>query len=157
MLCNEMRIMTLLSVFLIWGVQPSLGQQVVDNWKITPGGAKSATMTLANPSTTLKIESDFEITVDAGGAATNGIIHFKSGFQRPMTPEEVEFYFSEFNGDNAYWDFREGQGSVATFAFGSDPIPQNFVGQQLRALSKEGKYYIGILSLLPTSPDWFRT
>jgi hypothetical protein len=144
-------------VFMIVGAQLLFGQQVVDNWKITPNSdGKSATMTFENPSTYLKIESDLEIAVDASGTPASGSIHFKSGFKRAMTPGETVFYFSEFNGDNVYWDFREKQGSIVSYTVGPDPVvPQNFAGQQVRAISKDGKFYIGILSLLPSSPDWF--
>jgi hypothetical protein len=157
MLCNMMKTVTPAGVFMIIWVQMLFGQQVVDNWKISPNAdGKSATMTFENPSTYLKIESDLEIAVDAGGTATSGSIHFKNGFKRAMTPGEAVFYFSEFNGDNAYWDFREKQGSLASYTVGPDPVvPQNFVGQQVRVISKDGKFYIGVLSLLPNSPDWF--
>ena len=157
MLCKVMKTMTFVGVFGIMGTQLLFGQQVVDNWKITPNpDGKSATMAFENPSTFLKIEADLEIAVDASGTATNGSIHFKNGFKRAMTPGETVFYFSEFNGDNAYWDFREKQGSIVSYTVGPDPVvPQNFAGQQVRAISKDGKFYIGILSLLPSSPDWF--
>jgi hypothetical protein len=132
------------------------GQQTIDNWAITAGGdGKAVTMTYANPATYLKIESDLELSVDAAGSAGSGSIHFKNGVARAMTPGEVAFYFSEYRGDNAYWDFREKQNSITSLAFTADAIPQNFAGQQARAISKQGKDYIGVLSLLPGSPDWF--
>ena len=72
-----------------------------------------------------------------------------------MTPGEVAFYFSEYKGEIAYWNFRQGQGSVVSITSGVDPIPSNMVGQQVRTISKDGVNYFGTLSLLPTSPDWF--
>jgi hypothetical protein len=138
------------------GTQGAFAQQAIDNWSIAPGpDGKAVTMTYANPGTYLKIEADLVLSVDAAGTPASGIIHFKDGVQRAMTPAEVAFYFTEYSGGNAYWDFREKQGSVVKFDFGSDAIPQNFVGQQVRAISKVGKEYIGIMSLLPNSPDWF--
>lgn len=157
MLSNSIRTMMFFGVLVIMGTQLLYGQQVVDNWKITPNpDGKSATMAFENPSTYLKIEADLEIAVDANGTAASGSIHFKNGYKRAMTPGETAFYFSEFNGDNAYWDFREKQGSVVNYTVGPDPVvPLSFVGQQVRAVSKDGKFYIGIISLLPSSPDWF--
>lgn len=137
-------------------VQPALAQRDFDKWKISPSAdGKAASMAYANPATYLKIESDLQMTVDAGGTATSGTIHFTNGFQRSMTPGEVAFYWSEFKGDIAYWDFRQAQGSIASFTSGTDPIPQNFVGQQVRVISNAGKFYIGILAMVPGSPDWF--
>jgi hypothetical protein len=156
MLCNVVRTVTPVVIFVIMGAQLLFGQQVVDNWKITPNAdGRSAVMIFENPSTYLKIESDLEIAVDAAGTATRGTIHFTNGFQRAMTPQEVAYYLFNFDGDNAYWDFREKQGSIVSFASGSDPIPQDIVGKQVRAISEAGKFYIGILSLVPNSPDHF--
>jgi hypothetical protein len=143
-------------LFLLAAASVVFSQQVVDNWKISVGtDGKSATIVYSTPATALNIESDFEISVDGTGAATSGNIKFKSGLQRQMTPGEVAFYFSEYKGEMAYWDFRQGQGTVVTITSGIDPIPANFVGQQVRAISKDGINYFGMLSLLPTSPDWF--
>ncbi|HUI94076.1 MAG TPA: hypothetical protein VLX68_17690 [Chitinivibrionales bacterium] len=153
-----MKFMTPCGAFLILGFQLLFGQQVVNNWKITPGGnGRAATMVFADPSTYLKIEKDLELTVDAGGTATSGTIHFKSGFQRAMTPEEVGFYYSEFKGDNAYWDFMAQQGGVAVFTFGRDPVPPEFIGQKVRIISQDGMRYIGILSQVPppSTGDWY--
>jgi hypothetical protein len=156
MSCNMMRSTTIVGTLIITGAQLLFGQQIVDNWKITPNpDGKSATMAFENPSTYLKIESGLEVAVDASGTPTSGTIQFKNGFKRAMTPGETVFYFSEFNGDNAYWDFRKSQGGIVIYTVGPDPIPQNFVGQMVRAISKDGKFYIGVLSLLPSSPDWF--
>jgi hypothetical protein len=142
--------------FLFAGSQIASAQQVVDNWKVSVGtDGKSATLVYSNPATSLNIESEFGITVDGTGAATNGNVKFKSGLQRQMTPGETAFYFSENKGDVAYWNFRSGQGTVTSITSGIDPIPSGFVGQQVRAISKDGVNYFGILSLLPTSPDWF--
>ncbi len=140
----------------IFGAQAAFGNESVDNWTIAPAGdGKAVTMTYANPATYLKTESDIELSVDASGAATSGAIHFKDGVQRPMTPGEMSFYYVEYSGNNAYWDYRQKQGGVESYDFAANAIPQNFVGQQVRAFSKAGKNYIGVLSLLPSSPDWF--
>jgi hypothetical protein len=142
--------------FLLAAASVVSSQQIVDNWKFTVGSdGKSATIAYSNPTTYLSVETQFEISVDGAGAANSGTIKFKNGFQRQMTSGEVAFYYSEYKGDIAYWDFRQGQGTVVSLTSGIDPIPSNFVGQQIRAISKEGMNYIGTLSLLPTSPDWF--
>ncbi|HUI91754.1 MAG TPA: hypothetical protein VLX68_05845 [Chitinivibrionales bacterium] len=134
----------------------AFGQQTFDGWAITPAqDARAATMTYANPSTYLKIESDFVISVDAAGAPASGIIHFKNGFQRAMTAEEIAYYYPEYGGINAYWDFRDKQGTISTFDFATDAIPQTFVGRQVRVISKAGKQYIGLLNLQPSTPGWF--
>jgi hypothetical protein len=150
------RIPILVFSFLILSSQLLFSQQTVDSWKITPGtDGKSATMVFSNPATNLNIESDLDITVDGTGAATSGAIKFKTGLQRQMTPGEVVFYFTEYKGDNAYWNFRQGQGSVVSFTSSTDAIPVGFIGSQVRVFSKDGVIYIGTLSSLPTSPDWF--
>jgi hypothetical protein len=142
--------------FLLAATSVVWSQQVVDSWKFTVGAdGKSTTIGYSTPVTYLNIESEFEISVDGAGAANSGSIKFKNGFQRQMTSGEVAFYFTEYKGDIAYWNFRQAQGTVVSITSGIDPIPANFVGQQVRAISKEGVNYIGILSLLPTSPDWF--
>jgi hypothetical protein len=156
MLGSKKKTMASMMVFLLAVASAVCSQQVVDNWKVSVGtDGKSATIVYSNPVTTLSIESEFEISVDGTGAATSGNIKFKNGFQRPMTSGEVAFYYSEYKGDIAFWDFRQGQGTVASITSGIDPIPTNYVGQQVRAISKDGMNYIGTLSLLPTSPDWF--
>jgi hypothetical protein len=142
--------------FLVCGSQAIFAQQVIDNWKITPtADGKSATMACTNPNTNLSVEAEIEISVDGAGAATAGTIKFKSGLQRPMTPGEVAFLFVECKAENAYWNFRQNQGSITNITSGIDPLPTGFVGQQVRAISKEGANYFGTLSMLPSSPDWF--
>jgi len=141
---------------LLAGASVVFPQQAVGNWKILAGtDGKAATMSCANPATTLNIETEFDVSVDNTGAPTSGSIKFKNGFQRQMTAGEVAYYFSDLKGDIAYWDFRMGQGTVTSITSGIDPLPTNFVGQQVRAISKDGVNYIGVLSLLSTSPDWF--
>ena len=143
-------------LFLLATASMVCSQQVIDNWKITAGAdGKSATIACSNPTTSLNNESEFEISVEGTGTANSGNIKFKNGFQRQMTPGEVAFYFSEYKGEIAYWNFRQGQGSVVSITSGVDPIPSNMVGQQVRTISKDGVNYFGTLSLLPTSPDWF--
>jgi hypothetical protein len=142
--------------FLLAAASVVCSQQIIDNWKFTVGAdGKSATIAYSTPTTYLSVETQFEISVDGAGAANSGTIKFKNGFQRQMTAGEVAFYFFEYKGDIAYWDFRQGQGTVVSITSGIDPIPSNFVGQQVRAISKDGMNYFGTLSLLPTSPDWF--
>jgi len=137
-------------------IQSLFAQEIIDNWTIVAGSdGRSVTMTYANPATFLKIESNLEVSVDATGLAVSGVVHFNNGVSRAMTSGEVPYYVVEYGGDNAYWDFRQKQGSVSAYDFGAGDIPQNFVGRQVRALSKAGKQYIGILSMLPASPDWF--
>jgi hypothetical protein len=157
MLGTRKKTMTsMMMMFLLAAASVVCSQQVVDNWKVSVGtDGKSATMIYSNPVTTLSIESEFEITVDGTGAATSGNIKFKNGYQRQMTSGEAAFYYSEYKGDIAFWDFRQGQGTVASITSSIDPIATNFVGQQVRAISKDGINYIGTLSLLSTSPDWF--
>jgi hypothetical protein len=145
-----------MTLFVLTAAAVVCSQQVVDNWKISVGtDGKSAAISFSSPATTLNIESEFEISVDGTGAATSGNIKFKSGFQRQMTPGEVAFYFNDYKGNIAYWDFRLGQGTVNSLTSGIDPISSNFVGQQVRVISKDGVNYFGTLSLMPTSPDWF--
>ena len=82
-----------------------------------------------------------------------------------MTAGEIAFYFMEHKADNAYWDFRDNLGSITKFTSATDPLPVNFLGQQVRVISKEGVHYIGILSPLAkraidpesasNNPDWF--
>jgi hypothetical protein len=130
-------------------VEMSFAQKVIGVWSVTSGpDGKSATMVYANPATTLKVESEFSLTVDPMGNPTSGAIKFKNGFQREMTAGEVAFYFMEHKADNAYWDFRDNLGSITKFTSATDPLPTNFYGQQVRVISKEGVHYIGILSPL---------
>ena len=147
-------------------VEMSFAQKVVGVWSVTSGpDGKSVSMVYANPATTLKVESEFSLTVDPMGNPTSGTIKFKNGFQREMTAGEVAFYFMEHKADNAYWDFRESQASVTKFTSATEPLPINFLGQQVRVISKEGVHYIGVLSPLAkraidpeaasNNPDWF--
>jgi hypothetical protein len=144
------------SMISLFFVRSLFAQETIDNWTIVPGSdGRSVTMTYANPATFLKIESNLEVSVDATGLAVSGVVHFNNGVSRAMTSGELPYYVMEYGGDNAYWDFRQKQGSVSTYDFGAGDIPRNFVGRQVRVLSKAGKQYIGILSMLPASPDWF--
>jgi hypothetical protein len=130
--------------------------QQPEAWKIVPNAdGKSVAMTYANPPTSLSIESELNLSVDASGAALNGSIKFKSGLTRPMSPEEVAFYYNSYKGEASYWNFRQTQGSVSIVTLGIDPIPNSFYGQYVRAISKDGMSYFGTINSLPTSPDWF--
>ena len=148
-----------LAIFMLMETHPLFSQQVIDNWVISPGSdGKTATIVDSNPITYLKIEKDLQISVEANGIAASGLIHFKDGVQRTMTPGEVRYYFDEFGGQNAYWDFREKHGSITRFILDSDTtLPQACLGKQVRAISKVGKNYIGIYSIMPppSTGDWF--
>jgi hypothetical protein len=156
MAINNKRIPILVFSFLAMSFQLLFSQQTVDVWKITPGtDGKSAVMVYSNPGTTLNIELEINVSVDGTGSATSGTIKFKTGPQRQMTPGEVGYYFTEYKGDNAYWNYKQGQTSVVSFTSSTDPIPVGFIGSQVKVFSKDGVIYFGTLSTLPSSPDWF--
>ena len=144
-------------LFLVCIAVPSLlAQQTIDNWKIVPGtDGRAATMQFANPQSTMRIEAQLEIVVDATAMPSSGTLTFKSGFSRPMTPGEVAFYWTEYKGDNAYWNWRGTQSSTTKFSSMTDPIPTGFIGGQARVLSVDELRYIGILSALTNNIDWF--
>jgi hypothetical protein len=153
------KIFVFLVIFTLTETHPLFSQQIFDNWVITPGSdGKTATIVYSDPITYLKIEKDLEMSVDGNGTATGGTIHFRNGFKRAMTLGEVTYYFNEFGALNAYWDFREKQGSIDKYNLDSDTtLPLACVGKQVRAIFKTGTKYIGTYSIIPppSTGDWF--
>jgi hypothetical protein len=140
----------------VWFCLPAFGQQVFDNWKITPGAdGKSATMTYMNPTTQLSIESEFDIDVDNAGEPVKGTIKLKTGLQRAMSTEEVVFYLEQYKGDQAYWDFAQAQAKINSFTSQTDQITFSFLGRKSRVLTTENAAYIGTLGVNANMPTWF--
>jgi hypothetical protein len=140
----------------VWFCLPAFGQQVFDNWKITPAAdGKSATMTYMNPTTQLAIESELDIDVDNAGEPVKGTIKFKTGLQRAMSTEEVVFYLEQYKGDQAYWDYAQAQGKTTSFTSQTDQIPFGFLGRKTRVLTTENTVYIGTVSQNANTPAWF--
>jgi hypothetical protein len=93
--------------------------------------------------------------VDNAGVPTKATVIFKTGLQRAMSPEEVGFYWSLLKGANSYWDYDQAQGKINSFTSESEQIPFSFLGRTVRVISKEGKYYLGVLSQNTNTPEWF--
>jgi len=110
------KLMVVICVVAAFCPQGATGQQTFDNWAISAGvDGKAVTMTYANPATYLKIESDLDLSGRCRGIGREREHSFKNGVTRAMTPGEVAFYFSEYRGDNAYWDFRENKTASRAF------------------------------------------
>lgn len=144
-------------ILVLWLSQPSFGQQVFDNWKITSSAdGKTATLVYSNPSTFLSIEADLDIDMDnTTGEPAKGTVKFKNGFQRAMTQEEVSYYVDQFKGDQAFWDYAQAQAKISSFTSQTDQIPSGFLGRKARVFTTEGTVYIGTLSVNANTPNWF--
>ena len=142
---------------LVYGIAMLLSAQpTIDPWKIVPGTeGKSATMSYNLPSTSLLGEGVLEIAVDGSASATTGSIKAKTGITHPLTPGEVALYWSDYKGDDAYWNWRATQNGIAAFTSVNDPLPSTYVGQMARVITKDNNRYIGILSAISNTPDWF--
>jgi hypothetical protein len=135
---------------------PLNAQQTFGNWKITPAtDGNSFAMVVTNPTTPLNIESEMDYQVDNAGVPSKAMVTFKTGVHRGMSAEEVDFYWSLLKGAEAYWDYTQAQGKVNSFTSESEQIPFSFLGRTVRVISKEGKYFVGILSQNTNTPDWF--
>jgi hypothetical protein len=135
---------------------PLAAQQMFDNWKITPAtDGSSLAMTILNPVTPLNIEAEMDYTVGNNGVPSKATVKFKTGLQRAMTPEEVEFYWSHLKGANAVWNYMQGQGKTNSFTSNTDQIPFSFLGRTVRVISNENNIYIGTLAQNTNTPDWF--
>jgi hypothetical protein len=143
-------------IMTLWICQTSFGQQAFDNWKISLGAdGRTVSMTYSNPATFLNIESEFALDVDNAGEPVKGTIKFKNGFQRAMSPEEVNYYFEQYKGDRAYWDYSQAQGKITNFTSQTDQIPFGFLGRKARVLTTAGNTYIGTLGVNANTPAWF--
>lgn len=144
-------------ILVLWLSQPSFGQQVFDNWKITASAdGRTATMVYTNPSTVLSVEAQLDIDVDnTTGEPAKGLVKFKDGIQRALTPEEVSYYFDQFKGEQAFWDCAQAQAKISSFTSQTDQIPFGFLGRKARVFSTEGTVYIGTLGVNANTPNWF--
>ncbi len=135
---------------------PLSAQQMVDNWKITPAtDGSTLAMAISNPATPLNIEAEMDYSVANNGVPSKATVKFKTGVQRAMTPEEVDFYWSNLKGPNAFWNYMQGQGKTNSFTSNTDQIPFSFLGRTVRVISNENNLYIGTLAQNTNTPDWF--
>ena len=135
---------------------PLSAQQMVDNWKIMPAtDGSSLAMMISNPATPLNIEAEMDYSVASNGVPSKATVKFKTGLQRAMSPEEVDFYWSHLKGPSSFWNYMQGQGKTNSLTSNTDQIPFSFLGRTVRVISNENNMYIGTLAQNTNTPDWF--
>jgi hypothetical protein len=137
---------------------PLFADQLVDGWNLTIGNNGAVTsMALTSPRTYLNIEQTIDIVVDYQGTPVRGTVKFRNGLQKDLNyPEEVNFYWDEFKGAHAIWEYLASMNRVELFNPDDATIPQMMYGRTARVISKAGNEYFGKLVEMPSTTDWFK-
>lgn len=132
------------------------GEEEFEGLKLTTDySGHVASISISNPGTTLNIESEFLISVSPGGTPTSGTITFRDKVQRPMKDGELTFYFQQYGGQTAVWDYYSQHGKTTSFNLGTDKVPDDAYGKISRLILNNGKQFIGRLAKLTDKPDGF--
>ena len=134
----------------------ALADQVIGSWAIgTDASGGVSSMTLSNPKTYLNIESSVVIAVDYQGTPVRGTVKFNDGVQRDLTAQEVAFFWDDFKGPHALWEYFASINKIDLFNPDDAQIPATMYGRFSRVTTKAGVEYFGKLTEFSTNPDWF--
>jgi hypothetical protein len=146
-------------IFLAAAVAPVsvFAGQFIGGWGISADASGGAvTMTLTNPKTYLSIESAVTVDVDYQGTPSRGSVKFADGIQRDLNyPTEVMFYWDEFKGPHALWEYYASVNRVDIFNPDDVVIPPSMNNRFTRVITKAGVEYFGNLAASSGNPDWF--
>jgi hypothetical protein len=136
----------------------TFGGQVIGGWAVNTDASGSVTsLTLTNPRTYLNIEQAIDIVVDYQGTPIRGTVKFRNGLQKDLNyPAEVNFFWDEFKGAHAIWEYFASMNRVELFNPDEATIPQMMYGRMARVISKGGNEYFGKLIEMPSNTDWFK-
>ncbi|MCU0609257.1 MAG: hypothetical protein MUF22_05775 [Chitinispirillaceae bacterium] len=132
-------------------------EQSAAAWTVNMDGSGYVTsLTLAHPESALKVEASVDIGIDYQGTPVRGTVKFANGIQRDLLyPQEVQYYWEEFKGIQALWNYNSSIGKVISFKPADAPIPMTLYGRSVRVVSKAGNEYFGKLVANANNPDWF--
>jgi hypothetical protein len=133
------------------------GAQIVGGWTINTDASGGVTsLSLTSPRTFLNIEQTVDILVDYQGTPIRGTVKFRNGLQKDLNyPEEVNFFWDEFKGAHAIWEYLASMNRVELFNPDDATIPQMMYGRNARVITKAGTEYFGKLIEHQGNPDWF--
>jgi hypothetical protein len=134
------------------------GGQIVGGWTINtdPSGGVTS-LTLTSPRTFLNVEQTVDILVDYQGSPIRGSIKFRNGLSKELNfPPEAVFFWDEFKGAHAIWEYLSSMNRVELFNPDDASIPQMMYGRYSRVITKAGTEYFGKLMENPGNNDWFK-
>jgi hypothetical protein len=132
--------------------------QIVGGWTINTDASGGVTsLTLTSPRTFLNVEQTVDILVDYQGTPIRGNIKFRNGLSKDLNfPPEAFFFWDEFKGSHAIWEYLSSMNRVELFNPDDASIPQMMYGRYSRVITKAGTEYFGKLIENPANPDWFK-
>ena len=132
--------------------------QIVGGWTINTDASGGVTsLTLTSPRTFLNIEQTVDILVDYQGTPIRGTVKYRNGLQKELNfPPEAVFFWDEFKGSHAIWEYLASMNRVELFNPDDATIPQMMYGRYSRVITKAGTEYFGKLIENPGNADWFK-
>jgi hypothetical protein len=132
--------------------------QIVGGWTINTDASGGVTsMTLTSPRTFLNVEQTVDIQVDYQGTPIRGKIKFRNGLEKDLNfPPEAVFFWDEFKGAHAIWEYLASMNRVELFNPDDATIPQMMYGRYSRVITKSGTEYFGKLIENQGNADWFK-
>jgi hypothetical protein len=139
---------------------PLFADQLVDGWNLTVGNDGMVTaMSVSNPQTYLKIEEVVKIKIDNQGIPQGGSVKFKmSGFERECPPGEVAFFWENFKGQHALWDYlaaHGAQGKLKSINSQNEAVPASWYGKMTKVVTKNDIELFGTLAVSPDASSVF--
>ena len=107
-------------------------------------------LTVENVTSTLGIEKEFEVEVNAAGIPTRGTVSFTNGFKRDLKEGEMNLAWQVYGGRQVMWQNFKDQGHVVTLDQNQTPV----IGKPTYIVTQGGIEYFGKV-VSATKPDQF--
>jgi hypothetical protein len=152
---NYHRLFPLAAIAVLWFPQIPCSQ-TTEEWDILSNAqGRVVTMTRPDLKTKIGVEKEIQIDIDQDGNPIRGEIKFLNGFAREMKPRETVYYWEQFNGPHALWEYLSSVSRITAYNPKTADMPLEAYGKQSRVIIDDGREFIGKINALPQNTDWF--
>lgn len=126
-----------------------------DGWAVSAGNGGTYSMTWQEPPTYLKIEKSISLTLDGRGVPNGGGVKYRDDIDRELTAGEVTYYWEGLNGEQAFWNYLDGLGKLASVNPQSSQIPAAWFGKTAKVVTTGNLVLFGRLTKSNDSREIF--
>jgi hypothetical protein len=131
--------------------------QTRNNWNIlteVQGNVASMSISIFGTNTYFDIQKEIILEIDREGNPMGGEIKFVNGQKRKLQQQETVFYWDEFDGAHALWDYLLSKERIVSIDPRTAEIPAPAFGRQCRLITGNGKEFIGKINVIASNPSW---
>jgi hypothetical protein len=127
--------------------------QTTEEWEIL-SNAQGIVVSMTRPDMHTALEKEIQIDLDQDGSPIRGSIKFVNGFEREMRPRETVYYWEQWNGPHALWEYLSSVSRIVSLNPKTGDLPLEAYGRQSRIITDDGREFIGKINALPQNSDW---